>query len=250
MTEAPQPALLLQARGLAISFGGVHAARDISIDVYEHERLAIIGQNGAGKSTFLNMCTGYLRPEAGQVVYRARDITRLTPHEIARLGIARAFQHPQVFIEHTVLDNLRFASSACGGFWQGWCGVRSPRYDDKARELAALFRLEGVTEKRVSETSEGTRKLLDIAMALALEPRLLMLDEPTSGVSAEDKFKVMDTLRDALDIRGVAAVFVEHDMDVVRNYAERVAVWVEGRILAAGPPDDVLHDPRVLESVL
>lgn len=250
MTESLPRAPLLQAQGLAISFGGVHAARDISIDVFEQERLAIIGQNGAGKSTFLNMCTGYLRPETGTVTYRSRDITRLAPHAIARLGIARAFQHPQVFIEHTVRDNLRFASSARGGFWQGWLALSDRKYDDHARELALLFRLEEVLEKRVSETSEGTRKLLDIAMALALEPRLLMMDEPTSGVSAEDKFKVMDTLRQALDTRGVAAVFVEHDMDVVRHYADRVAVWVEGRILAAGPPEEVLRDPRVLESVL
>lgn len=250
MTEARERAPLLETRGLAIRFGGVHAARDISIDVFEKERLAIIGQNGAGKSTFLNMCTGYLRPEAGTVVFRNRDITRRAPHEIARLGIARAFQHPQIFIEHTVLDNLRFAVSARGGFWQGWRALRSARYDAPARELAALFRLSDVLGRLVSDTSEGTRKLLDIAMALALEPQLLMLDEPTSGVSAEDKFAVMDTLREALDSRGVAAVFVEHDMDVVRNYAERVAVWVEGKILAIGPPHEVLCDQRVLESVL
>ncbi len=241
---------LLEARGLDIRFGGVRAAHDISLDVFTGERLAIIGQNGAGKSTFLNICTGYLKPAAGRVVFRGREITGLAPRTITRLGIARAFQQPQLFARHTVIDNLRFAVSARGRFWQPWMALDDRAYDAGARALLRLFKLEDVSERRVDETSEGTRKLLDIAMALALKPRLLLMDEPTSGVSADEKYAIMDTLADALRERGVTAVFVEHDMEVVRRYAHRVAVWMEGKLLATGRPDEVLSDRRVLESVL
>lgn len=245
-----EPDPLLQARGVAIRFGGVQAARGIDLDVFTDEFLAIIGQNGAGKSTFLNICTGYLKPAAGQVTFRGREITGLPPRAITRLGIARAFQHPQLFARHTVIDNLRFAVSARGRFWQPWTALGDRAYDAGAQALLRLFKLEEVSDRLVAETSEGTRKLLDISMALALKPRLLLMDEPTSGVSADEKYTIMDTLTAALRERGVTAVFVEHDMDVVRRYAHRVGVWVEGSILATGLPDEVLSDRRVLESVL
>lgn len=248
--QTTEGAPLLRARGVTINFGGVQAARDVGIDVYDGERFAIIGQNGAGKSTFLNLCTGYLKPAAGRIFFRDRDITGLSPRAITRHGIARGFQHPQLFARQTVSDNLRFAVSTGGGFWQPWRALHDDAYDAGARDLLRLFDLEDVGEYRVAETSEGTRKLLDIAMALALKPRLLLLDEPTSGVSAEEKFAIMDTLIHALSERGVTTVFVEHDMEIVRRYAHRVGVWMDGGILASGEPDEVLNDPRVLESVL
>lgn len=241
---------LLQARDVAIHFGGVQAARDISVDVFAGQHLAVIGQNGAGKSTFLNLCTGYLKPLAGHISFQGQDITGLSPRAITRLGIARGFQHPQLFAQQTVVDSLRFAVAASDQFWKPWIPLYNRIYADQAQELLRLFGLVGVAGQRVSQTSEGTRKLLDIAMALALKPRLLLLDEPTSGVSAEEKFTLMDTLTHALEERDVTAVFVEHDMEVVRRYANRVGVWVEGGILASGEPNDVLTDPRVVERVL
>lgn len=241
---------LLTARGLEIRFGGVIAARDIDIDVAAGEFLAIIGQNGAGKSTFLNICTGYLTPTRGDVTFAGRPITGKSPRAIARTGIARAFQHPQLFGHHRVIDNLRYAVSARDRFWRPWRALDAPAYDAGARALLRLFGLEEVGERLTQDTSEGTRKLLDIAMALALQPRLLLMDEPTSGVSAEEKYSIMDTLTVALREREVTAVFVEHDMDVVRRYADRVGVWMDGSILSTGAPDAVLNDPRVLEHVL
>lgn len=241
---------LLETRGVAIQFGGVQAARNVSLDIYAGERFAIIGQNGAGKSTFLNLCTGYLKPVAGQVAFQGRDITGLPPRAITRLGIARAFQHPQLFGQHTVIDNLRFAVSTVGRFWQPWTALRDRRYDVDAWDLLRLLGLQDMAHQRAMETSEGMSKLLDIAMALALRPQLLLMDEPTSGVSATEKFDIMDTLTKALRERSVTAVFVEHDMEVVRRYAHRVGVWVDGSILTTGKPEDVLNDPLVLESVL
>lgn len=241
---------LLAARGLEIRFGGVVAASDINLDVFRDEFLAIIGQNGAGKSTFLNICTGYLRPAKGEVTFDGRSITGRSPRAIARRGIARAFQHPQLFSRHSVIDNLRYAVSARDRFWRPWRALDAPVYDGAAQALLRLLKLEDVAERPAEKTSEGTRKLLDIAMALALEPRLLLLDEPTSGVSAQEKYTIMDTLSAALHERNVTAVFVEHDMDVVRRYADRVGVWMDGRILATGTPEEVLNDKRVQENVL
>lgn len=249
-TGAKSGEVLLRARSLEIRFGGVVAASDINLDVFQDEFLAIIGQNGAGKSTFLNICTGYLTPTQGEVNFAGRDITGRSPRAITRIGIARAFQHPQLFSRHRVIDNLRYAVASRDRFWRPWRALNAAGYDADAQALLRLFKLEDVGEQLAEDTSEGTRKLLDIAMALALEPRLLLLDEPTSGVSAEEKYTIMDTLSAALHERDVTAVFVEHDMDVVRRYANRVGVWMDGKILSTGTPDEVLSDQRVLENVL
>lgn len=240
---------LLEAQDLHIRFGGVVAAAGISLQVYPGEVLAIIGPNGAGKTTFLNLCTGYLKPERGRVLLEGREITGLPPRVITRLGVARAFQIPQLFTEHTVEENLLLALAAREGFWR-WTTLREERRRHEAKGFLALLGLEGLASTPVAEAPEGVRKLLDVAMALALKPRLLLLDEPTSGVSAEEKLSVMDTLVRALKAQEVTAVFVEHDMEVVRRYADRVAVWAEGRIMAEGKPEEVLQDPQVLASVV
>jgi len=240
---------LLEALDLYIRFGGVVAAAGISLQVYPGELLAIIGPNGAGKTTFLNLCTGYLRPERGRVLLEGKEITGLPPRAIARMGVARAFQIPQLFTEHTVEENLLLALAARKGFWK-WSYLRDDSRRQRARDLLALLGLENLISVPVAEAPEGVRKLLDVAMALALEPKLLLLDEPTSGVSSEEKFRVMDTLVRALKTQGVTTVFVEHDMEVVRRYADRVAVWAEGRILAEGKPQEVLANPKVLASVV
>jgi len=240
---------LLEAKDLHIRFGGVVAAAGIHLQVYPGELLAIIGPNGAGKTTFLNLCTGYLKPERGKVLLEGKEITGLPPRTIARMGVARAFQIPQLFTDHTVEENLLLALAAREGFW-GWNPLRDSVRRREAWDLLTLVGLDGVAATPVSEAPEGVRKLLDVAMALALKPRLLLLDEPTSGVSSEEKFRVMDTLVQALRSRGVSAVFVEHDMEVVRRYADRVAVWAEGRILGEGRPAEVLSDPQVLASVV
>lgn len=240
---------LLEARDLHIRFGGVVAASGISLRVYPGELLAIIGPNGAGKTTFLNLCTGYLRPERGQVLLEGKEITGLPPRVIARMGVARAFQIPQLFGEHTVEENLLLALAARRGFWR-WNFLGDATRRQEAWDLLSLVGLEDAAAIPVSEAPEGVRKLLDVVMALALRPKLLLLDEPTSGVSSEEKFRVMDLLAQALRAQRVSAVFVEHDMEVVRRYADRVAVWAEGRILAEGPPEEILSDPQVLASVV
>jgi branched-chain amino acid transport system ATP-binding protein len=241
---------LIEARGLRIEFGGVKAADGIDLDVREHEHLAIIGPNGAGKTTFLNICTGYLRPNAGTVHFGGADITGYTPRSITRLGIARAFQIPQLFLEHTVIENMLIAAAARERSWSLWRAMRNLPMREEMMELLDLVGVAHVARQVVTALPEGQRKLIDIALALALKPQVLLMDEPTSGVSSEEKFSVMDTLLGALQARQVTSVFVEHDMEMVERYADRVAVWASGQIRMQGKPSEVLANEDVKREVI
>ena len=242
---------LLEARGVDLHFGGVQAAKDVNLQIFPGEFFFIIGQNGAGKSTFLNICTGYLKPQRGEILFQGRPITGLAPRAITRAGIARAFQHPQLFMQRSVRDNLRFAVAAHGaGFWRLWRALDDPHFDAPTRRLLQLCDLERVAAQPAAKVAEGFRKLLDVALALALEPTLLLLDEPTSGVSSADKHGIMTTLAQALRKERATAVFVEHAMEGVRRFADRVGVWASGPVLISGPPAAVLDDPHVKEFVL
>ena len=242
--------VILEARDLQLRFGGVQAAAGASLTVRANERIAIIGPNGAGKTTFINLCTGYIKPESGSVIFAGRDVTALSPRAITRLGIGRSFQIPQLFIENTVMENLLLALSAREGIWSPFLKLEKHPKIDEMWALLDIVGLKQTGHRIVRELPEGMRKLIDIAVALALEPKLIFMDEPTSGVSSHEKFQVMDTLTRALDARAATAIFVEHDMDVVARYASRVAVWSGGRIALEGTPDEILNHPDVLETVI
>ena len=182
--------VLLSAKDIEIRFGGVIAADGIDLDVLEGENLAIIGPNGAGKTTFLNISTGYLRPQAGTVTFLGQDITAQLPRTITKLGIARAFQIPQLFLDQTVMENMLIAAASRQGAPVGPVG-RS-RSMPEAPEMERLLDLVGVksyAKRTARELPEGQRKLVDIALALALKPRLLLMDEPTSGVASSEKLE-------------------------------------------------------------
>ncbi|MGD9864775.1 MAG: ABC transporter ATP-binding protein [Pseudodonghicola sp.] len=241
---------LLKAENLEVAFGGVKAADGVNLTIHEGEFVAIIGPNGSGKTTFLNLCTGYIRPVAGHVWLGDQEITRMAPRAIARRGIARAFQIPQLFTDHTVVENVMLAVASRHGIWQGLRPLDRPAYRREAMELIDLLRLGDHAETLAGALPEGLRKLADVTVAMALAPQLLLLDEPTSGVSALERFPLMDTLMKAMKARGITALFVEHDMDIVENYADRVVVWNAGQIMAQGTPAEVMRDPRVLENVV
>ena len=241
---------LLSARGLTLAFGGVKAADGIDLEVEDGEFLAIIGPNGAGKTTFINMTTGYLKPQAGTILFRGEPILGLKPRRLVAMGIGRSFQLPQLFAEHTVLQNLALAITARDGIWRAASPLMRPAIRDEAAELLARFGLSAVAERRADALNEGARKLADIAMAVARRPRLILMDEPTSGVAAAEKMTVVETLVRVLREAGVTAVFVEHDMEVVARFADRVAVWSQGRIAALGRPATVLADPEVRRAVI
>lgn len=241
---------LLQAKDLRIAFYGVKAADGVNLEIREGEFLAIIGPNGSGKTTFLNLCTGYLRPSSGEVYLDGKPITAMAPRTIARRGIARAFQIPQLFLDQSVLDNLMIAVAAKRGIWVPFKALGAEGRRQEAEELLALVGLDREAGQLAGTLPEGRRKLLDIVIALALKPRLVLLDEPTSGVSTIERFTLMETLMGALRQAKVTALFVEHDMDVVQRYADRVVVWDSGSVMAEGPPSEVFKDERVLRNVV
>ena len=245
---------LLQTRGLALAFGGVVAADAINFDLQTGERLAVIGANGAGKTTFINMVTGYIKPSAGTISFDGQDITAMHPRQIVRLGIGRSFQLPQLFLDHTVRESVELAVAARTGQMLGLQSLFKPLSQCvSAEEIDQSLELVGLrarADDRCSSLPEGHRKLLDIVMALVLQPKLLIMDEPTSGVAADEKHGLMATIMHALDARGVTSIFVEHDADIVTQYATRVAAWISGRIAADGLPADVMANDEVRSVVL
>jgi branched-chain amino acid transport system ATP-binding protein len=245
-------AVILDAKGLEKSFGAVTAASNINVAVEQDAVVGLIGSNGAGKTTFLNMVTGYLKPTSGTIHFEGRDITPLAPREITRLGICRSFQIPQLFNTMSVLDNLLVGVGIVAAAGSKW-GTRNRAYDDPVKAVDAMleqFGLGSYRNRQAGLLPEGTRKLLDIAMAMVVRPRILLLDEPTSGVSADEKFVLMDMVMAAVREHKVTVLFVEHDMDVVARYTDRVLAFYEGRIIADGAPAKVLDDVEVRRFVI
>ncbi|MDT7835578.1 ABC transporter ATP-binding protein [Aquabacterium sp. OR-4] len=232
---------MLEATGLEKRFGAVVAAQAIAVRIGAGERVSLIGSNGAGKTTFVNMITGYLKPDAGRITLDGRDITPLAPRAITRLGVARSFQIPQLFGDLSALDNMLVAN-ACHD--QRLSFLQPARRREALERAALLLERFGLSEhrhRRVAELPGGVRKLLDIAMALTTAPKLLLLDEPTSGVSAEEKFPMMDTIMAALgQEQRTTVLFVEHDMDIVARHASRVIAFYAGRIIADDLPERAL----------
>lgn len=244
------PQGLLSTRGISLSFGGVVAAEAIDFDLMPGERLAVVGQNGAGKTTFINICTGFLTPTSGQVFFDGADVTGHTPRAITRRGLGRSFQLPQVFTEHTVRECLMLAASAVKRRHGWWLPLEQAVDAAEVDATLELLQLGPRAHDVAGSLPEGQRKLLDVAMALVLRPRLLIMDEPTSGVSTDEKHGLMNVLMRALDERKVTSIFVEHDIDIVRQYATRLCAWIAGRIAADGPPAEVLRDPVVIKNVI
>lgn len=236
---------LLSASGIGKRFGAVVAADNISIDVPAGQRLSVIGSNGAGKTTFVNMVTGYLKPDAGSILLDGEDITHRSHQQIAQLGICRSFQIPQLFLNLTLRQNLLVGIVATQGRPSLWAAADERRRNDRADELMKRFGLSADAERPVLELAGGVRKLIDIAMALARKPRLLLLDEPTSGVSVDEKFPAMRRVMDALKGEAATVVFIEHDMDIVAEFSERVVAFYSGRVIADGPAAEVLSDADV-----
>ena len=241
---------LLRASDVCLAFGGVVAADHIDFELHEGERLAVIGQNGAGKTTFINICTGYLQPTAGRIVFNGQDITGKTPRSIVKLGMGRSFQLPQLFSQHSVQQCLEIAAAARGGRLYWLTSLSDSVNQKEIVQTLELIGLHQAAHELAGELPEGHKKLLDVAMALMLHPKLIIMDEPTSGVSSQDKHGLMALVMQALDERKVTSWFVEHDVDIVSRYATRVAAWIDGKIAADGDPQSVLAHPKVREEIL
>jgi branched-chain amino acid transport system ATP-binding protein len=231
---------ILVAERLHKNFGAVAAASDVSLSFERNSVTSLIGANGAGKTTFLNMVTGYIRPDSGGIRFDGHDLVGLDPRRIAGLGVSRSFQIPQLFHSLTVRENLLVAE-----------GIAAAEHVEEATD-AVLERF-GLAQYRAQSAGllpEGIRKLLDVAMALVAKPKVLLLDEPTSGVAADEKFGIMDRVMTAVRGQGVTVLFVEHDMDIVARYAGRVVAFYDGRVIADGEPTSVLDAAEVRRYVI
>jgi branched-chain amino acid transport system ATP-binding protein len=236
---------VLEVRDVRKAFDGFQAVAGVSLRVSPGQIAAIIGPNGAGKTTFFNLITGHLRPDAGAVVLKGRDITGMPPHDVCRLGIGRSFQRTNIFPKLTVFQNVQAAFLSHRGrgldFWtpvdrlfrgETEAVLESLGLLDKAGEVSAFL-------------SHGNQKQLELAIALASEPELLLLDEPTAGMSATETRETIDLVNRIARERGLTLLFTEHDMEVVFSIAQTITVLHQGRVIAEGAPDVVRSDPDV-----
>lgn len=242
---------ILETRGLTRTFGAVVAAKDLNVRIEPGEVVGVIGSNGAGKTTFINMVTGYLPPSGGDILFDGRSVIGNAPREITRRGMARSFQVAQLFPQLTVIENAMISLVAAESPWPS--ALRRLDTPDRRARAAAMLDDFGVgryRDARVSTVPQGVRKLVDIAMALVSSPRMLLLDEPTSGVSLEEKVPLMDTVMAVVRKHGVTVLFVEHDMDIVARYVSRIMAFYSGEIICDGAPGRVLGDAKVQELVI
>ena len=245
--------MILRAEGLRKLYGEFCALDGVTLGVDAGEFVSIVGPNGAGKSTLINILTGVTRPSAGTVLFKGREIGGAGPARLARLGMARSFQLVQVFPDLTVEETLQAAVVVrLGRATRLFSSLASDREVlAGAREVAELF---GLADKRhvpARQLPQGDKKLLDVASAFALKPEIILLDEPTSGVSTADKTAIMDTLVAASKLIGLRAIVqVEHDMDIVFAYSHRIIALHQGKVLADAPPAAILADRRVMDTVI
>lgn len=242
---------ILETRSLSKSFGAVTAAANINITINDMEIVGVIGSNGAGKTTFINMVTGYLKPSEGTILFRGQDITGLTPRKVTRAGACRSFQVAQLFAELTAIENMLIANSMLSKRTLSWQRpLKTEAAIATARTALAEFRIEEYADVATVTLPQGVRKLLDIAMAMAGNPALLLLDEPTSGVSTEEKFELLDTVMAVVQRSEAACLFVEHDMEIIGRYATRVIAFYEGRVIADAPTEEALANPDVKKYIV
>jgi branched-chain amino acid transport system ATP-binding protein len=240
----------LETAALSLHFGGVYAVNGMSLRLEAGARHALIGPNGAGKTTLINLLTGVLRPHAGSIRLEGRDITRLAVPRRVALGLARTFQINQLFGDMTPLEAVGLAVSERLGHGADWWRVAGSRESIDARIAGILerFHLADVMLERTALLPYGKQRLLEIALAIACSPRVLLLDEPAAGVPESERHEILAAVS-ALP-REVSVLFIEHDMDLVFSFAERISVMVAGSLLAEGAPREVARDPRVQAAYL
>ena len=243
--SAPAPAGMLTVRELRKSFGGFKAIDGVSLAMAPREIVAIIGPNGAGKSTFFNLVTGHILPDHGEVLFEGRRITGAQPHDICRMGIGRSFQRINIFPKLNVFQNVQAAIIADRGKGCRLWGRSAALFGEETMALLESIGLADYADATSGELSYGAQKQIELGIALASQPRLLLLDEPTAGMSARETRETIALLERIAAERSLSLLFTEHDMAVVFSIAQRIAVLHQGRLIAEGTPAQVRSDPEV-----
>jgi branched-chain amino acid transport system ATP-binding protein len=248
---------VLRARGVGRAFRGLHALADYELDLRQGDILGVIGPNGAGKTTLFNILTGFIAPTSGSIDFMSRSINGLSPDQIARLGIARTFQNIRLFSRMTVLDNVKTAQQLRGkaGFWETLGTLPSFRHKERDLEERATEHLRalGLADFRHAMATSlpyGFQRKLEIARALATEPKVLLLDEPAAGMNAQETTELTAFIRELHGRYGLTVVVVEHDMSLIMKLCERIQVLNYGRIIAEGTPAEIRANPAVIEAYL
>jgi branched-chain amino acid transport system ATP-binding protein len=245
--------LLLETRKVSKSYGAFRALEQVNMAVHQGELVSVVGPNGAGKTTLVNLLTGLLEPSSGEVLFMGKNIAGVGPVELADHGLARAFQLIQIFPKLTVKETIAAAVvSRQKKRWRLFSQLSADReIGGRVRQVAEIFGLGHRLDTVAAALSQGEKKLLDVASAFALQPQVILLDEPTSGVSTAEKHAVMKTLVGAARTAGVdAIILVEHDMDLVASYSHRIIALSEGKVLADLPPEAFFADPVIIETVV
>ena len=247
----------LAVESVSKKFGGVTAVQDVSIEVPRGGILSIIGPNGAGKTSLLNMLSGFYKPDTGRVVLEGRDITRRKPSEIAALGVARTFQNIALFSGLTVLDNLMLgrhvrmkAGVLSSMIYWGLAQKEDIAHREAVEEIIDFLKLQDLRKLPTATLAYGLRKRVELGRALALEPKVLLLDEPMGGMNQDEKEDMARYILDVNQERGVTVVLIEHDMGVVMDISDKVVVLDRGRCIASGTPEEVQADATVIEAYL
>jgi branched-chain amino acid transport system ATP-binding protein len=248
---------LLVAAQIRKEFGGLLAVNDLDFTIPQRSIVSLIGPNGAGKTTFFNMLTGLYRPTAGRVIFDGQDLTTKPPHAITKAGIGRTFQNIRLFPQMTALENVLVGmhSRLKGGILGSILGTPRVRREereahDRARELLRFAGLRGVDDELAESLAYGNQRRLEVARALATEPKLLLLDEPTAGMNPQETVAFLEFVAKLREQRPISILLIEHDMKVVMGASERVTVLDYGEKIAEGTPHEIQHDERVIEAYL
>lgn len=248
---------LLKVEDLSLTFGNVNALNKVSIDVMDGEVLAIIGPNGAGKTCLLNCLSGFYHQQSGMIQFEGRDISHVPSHKRAALGIGRTFQGIQLFLGMTALDNIMSGrhihmrtNFLHGAFYWFWADREETEHRRVAEEIIDFLEMEPIRDTVVGALGYGLRKRVDLGRALAMEPKILIMDEPMAGMNVEEKEDMARFILDIQEARKIPIVLVEHDMEVVMDISDRVAVLEWGFLIAEGTPDEIKENPRVIKAYL
>lgn len=248
---------ILEAKGVSLHFGGLQVLTKVDLHVEDGEILAIIGPNGAGKTSLLNCINGFYRPQRGSIHFQGRPIHRLKPHQIAKMGIARTFQNIELYTGLNVLENLMAArhihmrrGAIAGALFFGPARREEIRHREVVEDIIDFLELEPVRKKIVVTLPYGVRKRVELGRALAMDPSLLLLDEPMAGMNLEEKEDMARFILDVSELKSMPMIIVEHDMEVIMDIAHRAVVLDFGNKIAEGPPREIVRNPRVIQAYL